>query len=157
MAQSEEFAICASNFSAGSTRQRLVGQRFVDSNRFLCATDASTGEQSAKEEEKIAAREIQLEKATTRRNSISEIELLQIETLTEDVHQKRDTHTHTRQCSRVLSIHLAIILGCQLEDNGERILGPRHRTPECAHPWSCLRCKAKLLKIRQEIPIHLLH
>jgi hypothetical protein len=72
-----------------------VGQRFVDSNRFLCATDASTGEQSAKEEEKIAAREIQLEKATTRRNSISEIELLQIETLTEDVHQKRERHTHT--------------------------------------------------------------
>lgn len=53
--------------------------------------------------------------------------------------------------------NLAIILGCQFKDNGERILGPRHRTPECAHPWSCLRCNAKLLKIRQEIPIHLLH
>lgn len=44
--ESEEFATCASNFPAGSTRQRLVGQRFVDSIRFLCATDASTGEQS---------------------------------------------------------------------------------------------------------------
>jgi hypothetical protein len=139
-----------------------VGQRFVNSIRFLCATDASTGEQSAKEEEKIAAREIQLEKATTRRNSISEIAVaanrnFNSRCASEERERDTYTHTHTRQCSRVLSIHLAIILGCQFEDNGERILGPRHRTPECAHPWSCLRCNAKLLKIRQEVPIHLLH
>jgi hypothetical protein len=98
MAQSEEFVTCASNFPAGSTRQRLVGQRLVDSIRFLCATDASTGEQSVKEEEKIAAREIQLEKATTRRNSISEIAAaanrdFNRRCASED--RQRERHTHT--------------------------------------------------------------
>ncbi len=99
MAQSEEFVTCASNFPAGSTRQRLVGQRLVDSIRFLCATDASTGEQSVKEEEKIAAREIQLEKATTRRNSISEIAAaanrdFNRRCASEDRQRERHTHTH---------------------------------------------------------------
>lgn len=95
MAQSEEFAKCASNFPAGSTRQRLVGQRFVDSIRFLCATDASTGEQSAKEEEKIAARDIQLEKATTRRNSISGIAAAANRDFNRRCEsEERDTHTH---------------------------------------------------------------
>jgi hypothetical protein len=77
-----------------------VGQRFVDSIRFLCATDASTGEQSAKEEEKIAAREIQLEKATTRRNSISEIAVaanrnFNSRCASEERERERHTHTHT--------------------------------------------------------------
>ncbi len=73
-----------------------MGQRLVDSIHFLCATDASTGEQSAKEEEKIAAREIQVEKQGGIR--YQRLLLLQIETLTEDVRQKteRETHTHTR-------------------------------------------------------------
>ncbi len=73
-----------------------MGQRFVHSIRFLCATDASTGEQSAKEEEKIAAREIQLEKATTRSNLISDIAAAANRHFNRRcASEERETHTHT--------------------------------------------------------------
>jgi hypothetical protein len=76
-------------------KAEACGAKICGFESFLMCNRCIDRGASAKEEEKIAAREIQLEKATTRRNSISEIEVLQIETLTEDVHQKRERHTHT--------------------------------------------------------------